>query len=339
MSESINEREVAELKQRALSQPLVSHMYTADPSAHVYNGRLYIYPSHDIDAGIPFNDNGDHFGMRDYHVFSMADAAGAVTDHGVALDIDQVAWAERQMWAPDIAFKNGQYYFYFPARAHDGLFKIGVAVGDKPEGPFAPEAEPIAGSYSIDPAAFNDDDGASYLYFGGLWGGQLQYYPGNHHDPSSSLRADHEPAYGPRVAKLSDDMLSFVEAPREIIITDENGEPLKAGDNERRYFEGPWLHKYQSTYYLSYSTGDTHFICYATANNPYGPFQYRGRILTPVIGWTTHHSICEFEGKWLLFYHDSSLSNGVTHLRSIKVTELHYKDDGSIVTIDPYPQA
>lgn len=339
MTEIINEQEVAQLKQRALSQPLVSHMYTADPSAHVFNGRLYIYPSHDIDAGIPFNDNGDHFGMRDYHVFSMADAAGDVTDHGVALDIDQVPWAERQMWAPDIAFKNGKYYFYFPARAYDGLFKIGVAVGDKPEGPFVPEAEPIAGSYSIDPAAFSDDDGETYLYFGGLWGGQLQYYPGNTHDPKSGLRDDDQPAYGPRVAKLSGDMLSFVEPAREIIITDENGEPLTAGDNARRYFEGPWVHKYQGTYYLSYSTGDTHFICYATANNPYGPFQYRGRILNPVIGWTTHHSICELEGKWFLFYHDSSLSNGVTHLRSIKVAPLHYNEDGTIATIDPYPQA
>lgn len=336
MSKDEASLELEELKNKAISEPLVTHMYTADPSAHVYQGRLYIYPSHDIDAGIPFNDNGDHFGMRDYHVFSMSDPSGEVIDHGIALDIDEVPWAERQMWAPDVAYKNGKYYFYFPARSHDGLFKIGVAVGDAPEGPFTPEPEPIKGSYSIDPAAFIDDDGEVYLYWGGLWGGQLQYYPGNDYDEGAGLRNDDEPAYGPRVAKMGDDMLQFAHAPQELKIVDEEGKPLLAGDNERRYFEGPWLHKYQGTYYLSYSTGDTHYICYATADNPYGPFTYRGRILNPVIGWTTHHSICEFEGKWYLYYHDSSLSNGVTHLRSIKVTELHYNEDGTIQTIDPY---
>jgi hypothetical protein len=96
------------------------------------------------------------------------------------------------------------------------------------------------------------------------------------------------------------------------------------------------MHKYNGKYYFSYSTGDTHFICYAIANNPYGPFTYQGRILNPVVGWTSHHSICEFKGKWYLFYHDSSLSEGVTHLRSVKVTELTYDANGRIQTIDPY---
>ncbi len=326
------------LKARAVSKPLVSHMYTADPSAHVFNGRVFIFPSHDIDAGIPFNDNGDHFGMRDYHVFSMASPDGEVTDHGVVLDIDDVPWAERQMWAPDAAEKDGKYYFYFPARASDGLFKLGVAVGDNPEGPFQAEPEPMTGSYSIDPAVYADDNGEYYIYWGGLWGGQLQYYPGNDYDASAGLRDDNEFAYGPRVARLADDMLQFGEAPREIQILDEQGEPLKAGDNSRRYFEGPWVHKYRGTYYLSYSTGDTHYICYATGDNPYGPFTYRGRILNPVVGWTTHHSICEVDEKWYLFYHDSTLSEGVTHLRSIKMVELEYEDDGAIKTIDPYPE-
>ena len=328
---------IAELKQNALSEPLVTHVYTADPSAHVFNGRLYVYPSHDIDAGIPFNDNGDHFGMRDYHVFSMASPTAEVTDHGVALDVADVPWAERQMWAPDVACKDGQYYFYFPARAHDGNFKIGVAVGDNPEGPFTPQPEPIQGAYSIDPAVFEDNDGQYYMYFGGLWGGQLQHYPENTFEPQSGLREDSEPAFGPRLARLDGSMLAFDEAVKEIQILDDNGQPLLAGDNDRRYFEGPWMHKYQGAYYLSYSTGDTHNICYATADNPYGPFTYRGKILTPVIGWTTHHSVVEFQGRWYLFYHDSSLSEGITHLRSVKVAELHHNEDGSIQTIAPYP--
>ena len=94
------------------------------------------------------------------------------------------------------------------------------------------------------------------------------------------------------------------------------------------------MHKYGGTYYLSYSTGDTHLIVYATGDNPYGPFTYQGVVLTPVLGWTTHHSIVQFKGKWYLFYHDSSLSGGRTHLRSAKVAELAYRPDGSIVTID-----
>jgi hypothetical protein len=131
-------------------------------------------------------------------------------------------------------------------------------------------------------------------------------------------------------------MKQFAEEPREIGILDEKGNPLLAGDNKRRFFEASWMHKHDGRYYFSYSTGDTHFICYATGDNPYGPFTYRGRILAPVIGWTTHHSICEFKGRWYLFYHDSVLSGGVTHLRSIKMTPLNHKPDVSIETIQPY---
>jgi len=313
---------------------LVSHIYTADPSAHVFNGRIYIYPSHDIDAGIPENDLGDHFGMRDYHVFSMDDIDGPVTDHGVALDIAQVPWAKRQMWAPDAAFKNGKYYFYFPAKDKDGIFHIGAAVGEKPEGPFAPQPYPIKGSFSIDPAVFIDDDGASYMYFGGLWGGQLQAWRKGKFDIDETEPADNEPALCPKVAKLTEDMLEFAEAPRDLVITDKYGNALKAGDNNRRFFEAAWMHKYKGKYYFSYSTGNTHLLCYATGDNPYGPFTYRGVLLTPVMGWTTHHSICEFKGRWYLFHHDSRLSGGVTHLRSIKVAEIKYRDDGTIETQD-----
>ncbi|PXY46676.1 glycoside hydrolase family 43 protein [Flavobacterium hydrophilum] len=334
--DSIEQINFETINKIAISQPLVKHMYTADPSAHVFNGKIYIYPSHDIDAGIPFNDNGDHFGMEDYHVFSMENIESAVIDNGVALHVNDVPWAEKQMWAPDAACKNGKYYLYFPAKRADGIFQIGVAISDSPTGPFIPEPEAIKGSYTIDPAVFEDEDGKFYLYFGGIWGGQLQKYRNNKFSEENEEPNKNEPALGPIVALLNDDMKQFAESPREIKILDRNGEVLLAGNNEQRFFEGPWMHKYNGKYYLSYSTGDTHFICYAIGDNPYGPFTYQGRILNPVIGWTTHHSICEVEGKWYLFYHDSSLSKGVTHLRSIKVTEITYNEDGSINTIDPY---
>jgi hypothetical protein len=313
---------------------LVDHMYTADPSAHVFNGKIYIYPSHDIDAGIPENDNGDHFDMRDYHVFSMEDIDGPVTDHGVALDIKNIPWAGRQLWAPDCAHKNGKYYLYFPLKDKTDIFRIGVAVSDKPEGPFIPEKNPIMGSYSIDPAVLQDDDGNYYMYFGGIWGGQLQRYRNNKAIECGHEPAPDEPALCAKVARLSDDMLEFAEEPRDVVILDENGQPLKAGDHDRRFFEASWMHKYNGKYYFSYSTGNTHKLCYAIGDNPYGPFTYKGVILTPVVGWTTHHSICEFKGKWYLFHHDSVPSGGKTWLRSIKVIELEYNPDGTIVTID-----
>ncbi len=325
-----------DLNRRAISQPLVKHIYTADPSAHVFDGKIYVYPSHDIEAGIPFDDLGSHFAMEDYHVLSMESVDSEAVDNGVALHVNDVPWASRQMWAPDAAYKDGKYYLYFPAKKADDIFQIGVAVSDSPTGPFVAEPLPIEGSYSIDPAVFEDSDGSFYMYFGGLWGGQLQKYRNNQFADINQEPQPHETALGPIMAKLTDDMKQFAESPREIAILDENGSPLLAGDNDRRFFEASWLHKHNDTYYFSYSTGDTHFICYATANNPYGPFVYQGRILEPVVGWTSHHSICEFEGKTYLFYHDSSLSEGITHLRSVKVTELTYNDNGSIQTIEPY---
>ncbi len=336
MPDEMDPADLAAIAARAISQPLVTHIYTADPSAHVFDGRIYIYPSHDIDAGIPFNDDGDHFGMRDYHVLRMDSPDGPAVDCGVALHIDDVPWAERQMWAPDVAVRDGRYYFYFPAKCADGRFRIGVAVGDAPEGPFVAEPEPIAGSYSIDPAAFTDDDGSTYLYFGGLWGGQLQAYRDNVFDASNVEPADGQSALGPRVARLDSGMRQFAEPPREVAIVDADGQPLRADDHARRYFEGPWLHKYGGRYYLSYSTGNTHLLCYAVGDSPCGPFVYQGVILQPVVGWTTHHSICEFQGSWYLYYHDAILSGGVTHLRSVKVTPLHHDADGRIRTIDPY---
>jgi hypothetical protein len=336
MSEDLTVQDLKELKTKAISQPLVEHIYTADPSAHVFDGRIYIYPSHDIEAGIPFNDNGDHFGMQDYHVLSLDGPDSPAVDHGVALHIKDVPWAERQMWAPDAARKDGKYYFYFPAKKTDGIFQIGVAVADSPVGPFKAQPKAMEGSYSIDPAVFEDDDGSFYMYFGGIWGGQLQNYRNNQYSADNAEPAATEPALGPKVAKLRDDMLEFAEVPREVLILDERGQVLLAGDTDRRFFEASWLHKYQGKYYFSYSTGDTHFLCYATGDNPYGPFTYQGRILEPVVGWTTHHSICEFEGKWYLFYHDSILSEGVTHLRSVKMAEIQYDADGKIQTLKPY---
>ena len=223
--------------------------YMADPSANVFNGKLYIYPSHDWEAGAAFDDDGGHFQMKDYHVLSWDD------------------------------IENG------PVTDYNGVFHLGVAVADKPEGPFTPQAMPIRGSFSIDPCVFKDDDGQIYTYFGGLWGGQLQWYRPIQHikpekpserinpispagsvdvgpapDKKTQLFAHADaPALPSCVVRMSDDVMQFAEAPRPVIILDKNGEPLKAGD-PHRFFEASWMHKYNGKYYFSYSTGDSHFL-------------------------------------------------------------------------------
>ncbi|MFC5412083.1 glycoside hydrolase family 43 protein [Larkinella bovis] len=323
--------------QTAKPKPLVTHIYTADPSAHVFNGKIYIYPSHDIEANIPQDDAGSHFAMRDYHVLSMDAIDGKVTDHGVALDIKDIPWAGRQLWAPDAAYKNGTYYLYFPVKDKQDVFRIGVATSKSPAGPFKAEPQPMSGAYSIDPAVFTDTDGKSYLYLGGIWGGQLQRWHTGQYEANGSktdLGKDKEPALSAKVARLSNNMLQLDEPLRDVVIVDKTGKPLLGGDHDRRFFEGAWLHKYNGTYYFSYSTGDTHFLAYATSKSPYGPFTYQGNLMNPVTGWTTHHSIVEFKGKWYLFYHDVELS-GKTHLRNIKVRELKRNPDGTLETITP----
>ena len=324
-------------KEQPLSKPLVSAIYTADPSAHVFNNKIYIYPSHDIESGIAENDNGDHFAMRDYHIFSMDSINGPVTDQGVGLDIKNIPWAGRQLWAPDVAFNNGTYYLYFPVKDKKDVFHIGVATSPSPSGPFKAEPAPIAGSYSIDPAVFKDEDGSCYMYFGGIWGGQLQRWRSGAYDSTvdPSGASGNQPALNCKVVKLSKDMKHFEGPVKDAPVVDKDGKPLTAGDNNRRFFEGSWMHKYKGKYYFSYSTGDTHYLVYATGDSPYGPFTYQGVIMNPVKGWTTHHSIIEFQGKWYIFYHDTELSNK-TWLRNIKVTELKRNPDGSIQTIEPY---
>ncbi len=307
--------------------------YMADPSVHVFGDRVYIYPSHDIECENVENDNGDQYIMRDSHVLSTDDPMhGTVTDHGKVLDIADIPWAGRQLWDSDVAEKDGKYYLYFPLKDRNDIFRTGVAVADRPEGPFIPQPDPIRGSYSIDYCVIPVGEDF-YLYFGGLWGGQLQRYQDNKALEVPYLPEGDQPALPSRVVRLSKDMLQFAEEPRPVYVVDENGEPLKAND-PHRFFEASWVHRYNGKYYFSYSTGDTHLLCYGTSDSPFGPFVYQGVILTPVVGWTTHHSIVEFRGKWYLFHHDSVPSGGKSWLRSLKVCELEYDSEGRILTID-----
>ena len=322
-----------------LNDPLVSEIFTADPSAHIFNGKIYVYPSHDIVEENPmYDDCGSQYAMRDYRVLSMDYIGGPVTIHDVALDLKDVPWAKRQFWAPDAAEKDGKFYLYFPTKDKEDVFKIGVAVSNNPEGPFKAKKTPIEGSYSMDPSVFKDDDGKYYMYVGGIWGGQLQRWDeNNQYVPSGCETQDNgipdSPAISPRIALMADDMVSFAEDLKPIRIIDKDGSPILTKDHDRRFFEAAWVHKKDGIYYLSYSTGNTHLIVYATSDNPYGPFVYQGVMNQPVQGWTNHHSTLEVDDKWYFFYHDTQIS-GKDFLRNVKVTEMFHKKDGSIEPIN-----
>src|ERR1700740_1920271 len=223
--DSIDHISFEKLNNKAISQPLVTHIYTADPSAHVFNGKIYIYPSHDIDAGDAFDDLGSHFAMEDYRVLSMDSPQDTTaTDHGVALHVSDVPWATKQRWAPDANEKDGVYYLFFPAKDQEGVFRIGIATSHSPVGPFSPQPSAITGSFSIDPAVFKDEDGSYYMYFGGIWGGQLQRwrtgeFKSEHSEsPFAFLPAENETALCAKVAKLTNDLLEFAETPADLVI-------------------------------------------------------------------------------------------------------------------------
>ena len=306
------------------------HDFMADPSAHVFDDKIYIYPSHDREGDVSENDNGDHFDMKDYHCLILNDPEkGICQDKGIILSVEAIPWAGRQLWDSDVVEKNGRYYMVFCLKDRNDIFRLGVAISKTPTGPFKAEPDPIRGSYSIDPCLFKDDDGEVYCYFGGIWGGQLQWYRDNKLIEFPILPKGTEQALQPRVVRMTDDMLQFAEEPRPVVILDANHLPMQA-ENPHHFFEASWLHKRGDKYYFSYSTGDTHTICYAVGDNPYGPFTYQGVLLEPVAGWTSHHCICEYHGQWYLFHHDSAPS-GRTWLRSLKVKKIDYDADGIII--------
>jgi hypothetical protein len=286
--------------------PIIRNQYTADPSARVFNGKVYVYPSHDILA-IKGKGYPGWFCMEDYHVFSSINLINW-TDHGVIVSQNKVLWADSaaySMWAPDCIFRNGKYYFYFPTITKDtsngkGFF-TGVAIADKPEGPYVPQSEPIKNIRGIDPNVFIDKDGQAYIYW--------------------ALRN----IYG---AKLKENMLELASEPQIIKELPEKG--LK---------EGPWLFERNGVYYMTYPHVQNRIerLEYATGNNPLGPFKYAGVIMeeSPMNCWTNHQSIIEFNNQWYLFYHQNALSPKFDKNRAICIDSLFFNPDGTIHQIVP----
>ncbi|WP_109436767.1 MULTISPECIES: family 43 glycosylhydrolase [Aquimarina] len=281
--------------------PLVTHIYTADPTARVFDDILYIYPSHDVE-GCTEDQGSNGFCMPDYHIFSTTDMIN-YKDHGVALDQNDVPWGAKDkfgMWAPDCIKKGSKYYYYYPGIPADksAFRRIGVGVSDNPTGPFSWEKNYIKGIQGIDPNPFVDDDGKAYIYYGGGKG-------------TGALK----------VARLKDNMTEIQGQPENII-----------GIPEEGYREASFMFKREGIYYFSWGrvNQNNYEIEYATSNNPMGPFKFQGVIMPNIDNGTNHHSIVEYKGKWYLFYHYWSLSNH-NRLRSMRADEIVFNKNGSIV--------
>ncbi|MBR6212375.1 MAG: family 43 glycosylhydrolase [Bacteroidales bacterium] len=287
--------------------PIIKDAFTADPSAHVFEGRVYVYPSHDIPAPADYARK-DWFCMADYHVYSSDNLVDWV-DHGVIVDQDHVPWvnaAGYSMWAPDCNYKNGKYYFYFPAPqkpqpgqrfAGNG---IGVAISDTPYGPFECEEKPIQGIGGIDPCIFIDDDGTPYLAWSGM---------------------------GLQVARLKDNMLEL------------DSEPVRITGIPRGQTEGPFLFKRNGKYYYTFPWVEDarETLAYCMSDNPLGPYEFKGKFMeqSETICWTNHHSFIELDGQWYLFYHHNDYSPYFDKNRSVCIDYVNFNEDGSIAMVTP----
>lgn len=283
--------------------PIIRDQFTADPTARVFEGKLYVYPSHDIPS--PIDRLKEWFCMADYHVFSSENLTDW-TDHGVILSQENVPWVAPEsysMWAPDCVYKNGKYYFYFPSTPKgEGMrgFNIGVAVADKPYGPFTPQASPIKGVMGIDPCVLVDKDGQAYIY----WSGR-----------------------GMSVAKLKENMLELAT------------EPVQISGLPEGFKEGPFAFERNGKYYFTFPwvKDKTETLAYAMGDSPMGPFEFKGIIMdeSPVGCWTNHHSLVEYKGQWYLFYHHNDYSPEFDKNRSIRADSLFFNPDGTIQKVIP----
>ena len=282
--------------------PIILDQFTADPTARVFNGKIYLYPSHDIVP--PAGQRQDWFCMEDYHVFSSENLVDW-TDHGVIVSQERVPWGKPDgysMWAPDCVEKGGKYYFYFPNAPREGRgFAIGVAVADHPEGPFTLEPDPIKGVFGIDPCVLVDADGQAYLY----WSGR-----------------------GIRGARLKEDMKAIDDS--------EEMQGLPEG-----FKEGPFAFRRGDWYYLTFpwvrKEKGTETLAYAMSRSPLGPWDFKGIIMAEHANsyWTNHHSFVEYQGQWYLFYHHNDLSPQDDKRRSVCIDRVTFNADGTICEVKP----
>ena len=296
--------------------PLVKNIFTADPEAHAFGDRLYVYTSHD-------QPNATYWDMTDWRLLSTGDL-GTWKDHGNIISLKDFSWATKWAWAPAAAQANGKTYLFLPIdRA-----RIGVAVSDSPEGPFKDAlgkplidnvTMPEAGEEPIDPTVLIDDDKQAYLYFA-----------------SRKLK----------VVKLDASLIKLAGPLQDVALLDAAGKPVPVAASGKQpvlpegYGEAPFVFKRAGKYYLMYSNGwdKESTLVYAMADNPAGPFTYAGKVMERATGVTQHGSIAEFRDHWYLVYHNTDLSKGNNFRRSVCMDEVTFDKDGKINIVKPTKQ-
>lgn len=275
----------------------------ADPDVHVWDGTVWMYCSQDRNKDTTIHKKG-YDSMDGYHVFSSKDMINWI-DHGEILHSKDVDWGWELggfMWAPGAARKDGKYYLYYPHKDKEGKWRIGVAVGDAPTGPFEDIGQPLEGLSGIDPKIFIDDDGVAYIY----------------NNPGV-------------VARLKPNMIELAEEAKKIVYA---AEEVMENDT-LRFLEGAFMHKKDGTYYFSYTNwkNKTYQGYYATADNPYGLFEWKGSMAPKPQGAQDHHSIIRFNDQWYYFYHIAikeypKFKEGQG--RIVCYDKLFYNEDGTI---------
>lgn len=282
--------------------PIVQTIYTADVAPIVYDGVVYIYAGHDED-----DLNDEWFTINEWRCYSSTDMVNW-TDCGSPLDYTTFEWSMGDAWAAQCVERNGKFYFYAPVMRNDGQRVIGVAVSDNPTGPFRDAIGKPLLEFGIDPTVLVDDDGRAYIY----WGGSNELY----------------------YVELNDDMISLKS---DIVKVDTNQGLNGPGGGEDDFYEAPWLHKRNDTYYLVYSGNIPEAIYYATSDSPMGPWKHQGKIMNDQ-GWvpfTSHIGIVDYKGDSYIFYHNAGLPGGFGYHRSVSVEKFKFNEDGSIPFI-PY---
>jgi uncharacterized repeat protein (TIGR02543 family) len=280
----------------------VSRMHSAaDPDVQVWGDTIWVYTSQDRKM-IPGVHESHYDAMDGYHVFSTTDLVNW-TNHGEIMHSGDISWANGGfLWAPGSARKNGKYYLYYPVKDKQLQWRVGVAVGNTPIGPFKDTGKPIDGLGGIDPKVFIDDNGEAYLY------------------NNSAI-----------VAKLKPNMIELAEPTRKIVY----GSNEIMNSDTSRFSEGSYMHKKDGIYYYSYTclNNKNNTGMYAMGKSPYGPFEFKGGMATWPKGAQDHHSIVEFKGQWYYFYHtahDNLPQYKESQGRVFGFDRLWYNKDGSI---------
>lgn len=268
-------------------------LYLADPAAEVYNGKVYVYCSHDQPDATSYGS------MQDYAVLESSDLKTWI-NHGVVLKPREYSWADGQMNAPDVAYKDGWYYFYFPYnKTH-----IGVAKSRNPEGPWE-EAVTDKITTIFDPTVFVDDDGQAYIF-------------GNDHKVDLGDEGWHVMG-----AKLKDNMIEL------------DGDWQRLSEEEVN--EAVHIFKRDGKYYFTARKGSR--TAYFMADSPMptkdkGYAKFMGYITPDQKDAPAHNSFIEFENQWYIFYQRGDVNDGTRHRRSACFDKIYFNEDGTIQPVE-----